>query len=221
MATISGTIAVVLPLPHANEVGSEGAALHSGPISTPLPKVAVAMSGSEGIAMAKGGITVTLPRLTPTLSGSEGVVGAINGVLSASLKPVQFFGLTNKSESGTLPVTLKRLSVTATGQIVHTGNNQAAINCSLKRIRAVLNGYVVFNNRPASIQKLNNTLRSGSDGFLIFQGPANKVVQWAILSGGGTISPFQSFTDANGYAQAKYTPGAYLGDVQIQVTYGT
>ena len=56
--------------------------------------------------------------------------------------------------------------------------------------------------------------------LLIFSGPPNVSVEWA-LTGSGTLTQGASYTDAGGRAHALYTPGTEGDVVTITVTHGT
>jgi hypothetical protein len=45
---------------------------------------------------------------------------------------------------------------------------------------------------------------------------SNETVTWTVLSGGGSVTPLTSQTDANGLAWTRYTAGATAGAVKIQ-----
>jgi hypothetical protein len=55
--------------------------------------------------------------------------------------------------------------------------------------------------------------------LLIFSGPPNVTVQWT-LTGSGLLEAVEAYTDANGKAHAKYTPGTAGDVVTIEVTHG-
>ena len=64
------------------------------------------------------------------------------------------------------------------------------------------------------------TVYADSTGALVvLQGPPNRAVAWA-LTGSGTLTPLTAYTDAQGRAAAKYTPGTVGDHITIQVTYG-
>jgi hypothetical protein len=55
--------------------------------------------------------------------------------------------------------------------------------------------------------------------LLVYLGPANATVSWAITSGAGALEPLAPATDASGRAACRFTPAA-AGPVTVSVTHG-
>lgn len=63
-------------------------------------------------------------------------------------------------------------------------------------------------------------VRTDSHGYLQFFGEPNIAVSWLVSVGDGSITVFDTETDATGLARARYNPGT-VGAHTIEVTYGT
>lgn len=72
-----------------------------------------------------------------------------------------------------------------------------------------------------SLRMLSNPLHADATAILVFEGPANVAVTWAVASGAGVVTPFAPQTDASGRAWAKYDPAGIAGAAVIEVQHGT
>ena len=63
-----------------------------------------------------------------------------------------------------------------------------------------------------------SSVRVDATALVIYQGAPNRTVTWT-LTGSGTLQAINAFTDANGSAAAKYTPGTPGAIVTIQATF--
>ncbi|WP_454752154.1 hypothetical protein [Cupriavidus necator] len=68
---------------------------------------------------------------------------------------------------------------------------------------------------------LSHPLRADATAILVFEGPADVAVTWAVASGAGVVTPFGAKTDASGRAWAKYDPAGIAGAAVIEVQHGT
>jgi uncharacterized protein YjdB len=87
--------------------------------------------------------------------------------------------------------------------------------------------------RVTSVTASSGDLQGGIVGMLLAQpviGLANDaqdrpvrgaLVEWAVTSGGGTITPIETETDANGHASATWTLGESAGEQSVTLTIGT
>ena len=71
----------------------------------------------------------------------------------------------------------------------------------------------------ATIINLTGKILEDGSAILCFQGPANRAVDWRILSGTGTLTPFTLFTDAYGRASCKFDAGGIPGAVVVGVAH--
>lgn len=62
-------------------------------------------------------------------------------------------------------------------------------------------------------------VRVDASALVIYRGAPHSTVQWS-LSGSGTLTPIHTYTDANGQASARYTPGTAGDTVTISVVAG-
>lgn len=74
---------------------------------------------------------------------------------------------------------------------------------------------------PASIQLLTGQVRQNGSTLLTFLGPPNVVIKWTVDEGGGSLLPLTTFTDQWGRATCIYQAGGYVGEVSVQVAYGS
>lgn len=67
------------------------------------------------------------------------------------------------------------------------------------------------------VQLLTGRVRA--DGTAIFQyvGLANAAVLWALMVGGGTLTPFDVKTDPSGRCSCRYDAEGYSGPLQVGV----
>lgn len=65
------------------------------------------------------------------------------------------------------------------------------------------------------------TPRADASSLLAFDGPANVLVAWSVVSGPGTVTPITNATDETGRAWALYEPNGVEGAATVEVTYGT
>lgn len=71
----------------------------------------------------------------------------------------------------------------------------------------------------ATIAAYPQQVRADATSLLVFIGPANSTVSWT-LTGSGTLTAISTFTDGQGRAYAKYTPGSPGDTPTVSVTYG-
>ena len=62
--------------------------------------------------------------------------------------------------------------------------------------------------------------RADASALLAFDGPANVLVDWSVVSGPGSVTPIANATDATGRAWAVYRPGGSTGTAKIRVQHG-
>jgi hypothetical protein len=71
----------------------------------------------------------------------------------------------------------------------------------------------------ASLTAYPRNVRADGTALLVFKGPPDVAVAWAV-SGSGAISDESLYTDSQGLASAKYTPGTVGATVTVTVTHG-
>ena len=59
-----------------------------------------------------------------------------------------------------------------------------------------------------------------ASALLAFDGPAQVVVDWSVVSGPGTVTPLSDATDVSGRAWAVYRPNGASGTATIRVQHG-
>lgn len=64
------------------------------------------------------------------------------------------------------------------------------------------------------------TPRADASALLAFDGLANVIVEWSVVSGPGTVTPLGDATDATGRAWAVYRPNGDAGTSTIRVRHG-
>jgi len=69
------------------------------------------------------------------------------------------------------------------------------------------------------IRNLTGSVRQFGGAILCFQGPPNKSVDWRILEGHGTLTPFTTFTDALGRCSCRYEAAGFVEHVVVGVAY--
>ena len=62
--------------------------------------------------------------------------------------------------------------------------------------------------------------RADASSLLTFDGPANVLVDWSVVSGPGTVTPLGDATDVTGRAWAVYRPNGESGTATIRVQHG-
>ena len=68
-----------------------------------------------------------------------------------------------------------------------------------------------------AITVLTGIVRADGSAILLFSGPANKTVAWAVDH--GAVAPFAGATDAYGRAYARFDAGGYAGPVNVSVNF--
>jgi hypothetical protein len=69
------------------------------------------------------------------------------------------------------------------------------------------------------IYNVTGQVRQTSGAILCFVGPPNKSVDWRILQGDGTLTPFSTFTDAQGRCSCRFDSAGAVGRVVIGAAY--
>lgn len=62
--------------------------------------------------------------------------------------------------------------------------------------------------------------RVDGSALVVYTGVPNRTVAFSVASGSGTITALSRYTDANGQAAARYTPGIAGDLIKIRVTVG-
>lgn len=217
MASITGTLAVTLPLVETVEIGAEGSSVNKGTaaISLHVRAAGVGAAGNTG-----GTMSATLPRLSTSSVGAVGA-GMNQGVLAVTQRLISTYFYTAREMDGSLAVLLPLLAVDIAGVRVDPSmiTNSGTMTVHLPKVAAVAAGVETHVDAPFIVAH-QSMVRKGSSVLLYFTGPAFRAVTWSVTSGGGTVTALQPYTDVNGQAQATYSSGTYEGDVQIQVDYG-
>jgi hypothetical protein len=71
----------------------------------------------------------------------------------------------------------------------------------------------------ATIQAYPQQVRADATSLLVFIGPPDSAVSWS-LTGNGTLTSISTFTDGQGRAYARYTPGSPGDTPTVTVDYG-
>jgi hypothetical protein len=69
------------------------------------------------------------------------------------------------------------------------------------------------------IYNLTGEIRDNGGAILCFTGLPNRSVEWRIVEGLGTITPFTTYTDALGRSSARFDASGFAGRVVIGVAY--
>ena len=72
--------------------------------------------------------------------------------------------------------------------------------------------------RAAGLYNLTGKIHANGGAILCFVGPPFRTVEWKIVSGAGTVTPFTLYTDAQGRASARFE-AAIPGPVVVGVTW--
>jgi hypothetical protein len=71
----------------------------------------------------------------------------------------------------------------------------------------------------ARLRNLTGAVRPTGGALLVFIGPPDRVVEWTIAMGSGTLTPYTSFTDGHGQALARFDASGSPGLVRVRVTF--
>lgn len=80
--------------------------------------------------------------------------------------------------------------------------------------------HAVDYTRPVKLAVLTGVMRGNGGGLWQFNGLPNRVVEWALLTGTGNLTPLSATTDDSGVAFCRYDAGGYTGLIEVGVTYG-
>jgi hypothetical protein len=72
---------------------------------------------------------------------------------------------------------------------------------------------------PPRIYNLTGRVRQTSGAILCFVGPPRRSVEWRMLSGMGTLTPFTTYTDDLGRASCRFDAAGIVGPVVVGVAY--
>lgn len=158
--------------------------------------------------MAELSIAGALPLTTAAVEASSQVVEA---VIAGSLPLLTSAIEIDHPPVNDLNVTGALQGLTCAAGIVAPG--LLAIAGSLRAPRAL----VVIKNKNEIIP-LTGGVRLGGSTILMFKGPPNRSVEWAIVAGVGTLTPLTHYTDAMGKAYARLDPTSGTS-VRVEVSY--
>jgi hypothetical protein len=103
--------------------------------------------------------------------------------------------------------TLQSVALTATGILGrvltvkdYLGEAKLDAQIALGDKPAVITG-------PPRIYNLTGPVRDSGGAILCFVGPPWKTVEWRMVQGTGTLTPFTTFTDARGQASCRFDAG--------------
>lgn len=90
--------------------------------------------------------------------------------------------------------------------------------------KAVLTSDVTLGERDYSLvnpglYNLTGQVRDSGGAILCFVGPPNRSLDWRLLEGVGTLTPFTTYTDATGRASCRFDAAGITGHVVIGVAY--
>ena len=71
----------------------------------------------------------------------------------------------------------------------------------------------------AKVYNLTGPVRQFSGAILCFVGPPWKSVEWRILQGHGTLTPYTTFTDALGRCSCRFDAAGIVERVVVGVAY--
>jgi hypothetical protein len=71
----------------------------------------------------------------------------------------------------------------------------------------------------AAVYNLTGKVRDMGGAILCFVGPPNKSLDWRILEGHGTLTPFTTYTDALGRGSCRYDAVGFAEYVVVGVAY--
>ena len=84
---------------------------------------------------------------------------------------------------------------------------------------------ITLGDRPSPIilspriYNLTGQIRQTSGAILCFVGPAHRSIDWRLLQGHGTLTPFASFTDELGRCSCRYDAGGFVERVVVGAAY--
>jgi hypothetical protein len=71
----------------------------------------------------------------------------------------------------------------------------------------------------AALYNMTGRVRENSGAIISFVGLANKAVEWRIVEGEGTLTPYTTYSDALGRCYCRYDPAGFIGRVVIGAAY--
>lgn len=71
----------------------------------------------------------------------------------------------------------------------------------------------------AALYNLTGQIRQFGGAIICFVGPPERSVDWRIVEGTGTLTPFTTVTDAYGRASARFDAIGFMGRVVIGVAF--
>lgn len=72
---------------------------------------------------------------------------------------------------------------------------------------------------PARLYNLTGRITNFGGAIICFIGPPHKSLEWRLLDGNGTITPFTTFTDALGRSACRYDPEGLSGHAVIAAAF--
>lgn len=111
--------------------------------------------------------------------------------------------------------------------LVSTATLGRVVNGSITLGEATLVATTTLGSRPdvivlsPKLYNLTGPVRDSGGAILCFQGPPWKTVEWRMVQGTGTLTPFTSYTDELGRASCRFDPGyhGYHTTVVVGVAY--
>ena len=71
----------------------------------------------------------------------------------------------------------------------------------------------------AALYNLTGKVRDSGGAILCFVGPPHKSVDWRLLQGHGTLTPFTTFTDALGRCSCRFDAAGFVERVVVGAAY--
>jgi hypothetical protein len=110
--------------------------------------------------------------------------------------------------------------------LVMTSIRGHAVKFEAATAQAYLTAHVALGVPPPAaytytprIYNVTGPVRQTSGAILCFIGPPNKSVDWRILQGDGTLTPFTTFTDAEGRCSCRFDSAGAVERVIIGAAY--
>lgn len=135
-----------------------------------------------------------------------------NASLTQTLDEVALTGVAWGPDNAALNVPLSPVTISAAsirGRIVATTAYLAGATLSSQATLGTRPDVVVL---PARLYNLTGLVRDSGGAILCFQGPPWKSVEWRMVQGQGTLTPFTTYTDELGRASCRFDCG-YVGTI--------
>lgn len=129
------------------------------------------------------------------------------------------------SRSAVVDQTLDNVGLTA----VAFQTNQARVDQHTAEVR--LSAHLVADLPPGTpgapgtpfieerIYNLTGTVTDRGGAILVFTGPIFKSVEWRLISGHGTLTPFTTFTDEKGQCSCRFDAAGFVEQVIVGVAF--